>query len=173
MVAKHFRIAREIPGINCRYGLFFAKISFFISYLLFPLVLAKIKCEAKLVRRGKVSMGDAAEGMDLGTNLLSIFCSPLYQLVQQGLELVLQLEKLLCSCCWIITATGTPSDQTHQIFHWSCVYWLSSATGVSVEIPAISKVWNRISCLILSSLVRSWGSCIRRHRAQRGNTAKQ
>lgn len=140
-------------------------------------MLAKIKWEAKLVRRGRVSAGDAAGGMDNFRNkslpLVIFFCSPLYQLVRQGLELVLQLEKLLCSCCWIITAAGTPSDQTHQIFHWSCVYWLSSATGVSVEIPAISKVWNGISCLIFSSLVRSWGSCIRRRRGQSGNTAKQ
>lgn len=66
MVAKRFRVAREISGINCRYSLFSAKISFlgsfFISYLLFLSVLTKIKCEAKLVRRGKVSTSDAARG---------------------------------------------------------------------------------------------------------------
>lgn len=66
MVARHFRIARKTAGINCRHSLLSAKISFsssfFISYLLFLLVLAKIKCEAKLVRRGRVNTSDAARG---------------------------------------------------------------------------------------------------------------
>lgn len=67
MVARHFRIARKTAGINCRHSLLSAKISFssfffFISYLLFLLVLTKIKCEAKLVRRGRVNTSDAARG---------------------------------------------------------------------------------------------------------------
>lgn len=86
MVAKHFRIVRrdfrdklQIRSVFCKDKFFF------ISYLPFLLVLAKIKWEAKLVRRGRVSAGDAAGGMDNFRNkslpLVIFFCSPLYQLV--------------------------------------------------------------------------------------------
>lgn len=91
MVARHFRIARKISGINCRYSLFSAKISFLlffffflISYLLFLLVLTEIKCEAKLVRRGRVNTSDAARDMDNFRNkslCLDNFSPLFYQLV--------------------------------------------------------------------------------------------
>lgn len=54
--------ATDFSGINSRYGLLFCKDKgfFFVSYLLFYSVLAKIKCEAKLVRCDNVSTSDAA-----------------------------------------------------------------------------------------------------------------